>query len=105
MEVEFKKLSSTYAKVKFLLEKMPDLRFDSDKTIFTYYFYELGMDKINEMSGYDVFTYFNSKYSEKTAKIDSISRARRLILQRFPEFKTKPTEEEPKTLFKLKNID
>ena len=33
MEVEFKKLPSTYAKVKFLLDKMPDLRFDSDKTI------------------------------------------------------------------------
>lgn len=104
MEAEFKQLKTTYAKVKFLLEQMPELRFDSDKTIFTYYFYELGKDKINDMSGYDVFMYFNSKFTDKTAKIDTISRARRRVLQYTPSLKEK--EQTPKkTLFKIKNID
>lgn len=104
MEAEFKKLKSTYLKVKFLLDKVPELRYDSDRTIFTYYFYELGNDKINEMTGYDVFVYFNSKFNEKSAKIDSISRARRLILQKHPELRAEK-KEATKTLFKVKNID
>ena len=103
MEVEFKKLESTYAKVKFLLEKVPELCYDTDRLIFTFYFYELGKDKINEMSGYDVFTYFNSKFKDKTAKINTISRMSRLVLQRNPELK-KPIEQ-TKTIFKIKNID
>jgi hypothetical protein len=103
MEVEFKKLKSIYAKIKFLLEQKPELSTDVDQLIFTYYFYELGKAKINEMSGYDVFTYFNSKFKDKTAKIETIGRARRLVLQRYPELK-KP-KVEIKTLFKVKNID
>jgi hypothetical protein len=103
MEVEFKKLKSIYAKIKFLLEQKPELSTDVDQLIFTFYFYELGKVKINEMSGYDVFTYFNSKFKDKTAKIETIVRARRLILQRYPELK-KP-KVEIKTLFKIKNID
>jgi hypothetical protein len=103
MEVEFKKLKSIYAKIKFLLEQKPELSTDVDQLIFTFYFYELGKAKINEMSGYDVFTYFNSKFKDKTAKIETIGRARRLILQRYPELK-KP-KVEIKTLFKVKNID
>jgi hypothetical protein len=103
MEVEFKKLKSIYAKIKFLLEQKPELSTDVDQLIFTFYFYELGKAKINEMSGYDVFTYFNSKFKDKTAKIETIVRARRLILQRYPELK-KP-KVEIKTLFKVKNID
>lgn len=103
MEAEFKKLSSTYKKIKFLLEQKPELSTDADQLIFTFYFYELGKAKINEMSGYDVFTYFNSKFKDKTAKIESISRARRLVLKRHPELK-KP-KAEIKTLFKIKNID
>jgi hypothetical protein len=103
MEVEFKKLKSTYAKVKFLLEQVPELSTDNDRLIFTFYFYELGKDKINEMSGYDVFTYFNSKFAEKTAKMETISRAKRFVLQRNPSLKKdKP---QIKTLFKVKNVD
>lgn len=103
MEVEFKKLKNTYAKVKFLLERIPELCNDKDRLIFTFYFYEIGKDKINEMSGYDVFTYFNSKFKDKTSKIETISRASRLVLQRNPELK-KPLEQ-IKTIFKIKNID
>jgi putative component of toxin-antitoxin plasmid stabilization module len=55
------------------------------------------------MSGYDVFTYFNSKFKDKTAKINTISRMSRLVLQRNPELK-KPIEQ-IKTAFKIKNID
>lgn len=103
MEAEFKKLPSTYKKIKFLLEQKPELSTDVDQLIFTFYFYELGTDKINEMSAYDLFAYFNSKFNHKKAKIETISRARRLILQHHPELK-KP-KSEIKTLFKVKNID
>lgn len=103
MEVEFKKLENTYQKVKYLLEEKPELSTDNDRLIFTFYFYELGKDKINEMSGYDVFTYFNSKFTEKTAKIETISRTKRLVLQRNPELKKDKAE--IKTLFKVKNVD
>jgi hypothetical protein len=104
MEVEFKQLKSVYEKVKFLLNKDPNLIHDSDRTIFTFYFYELGKEKVNEMSGYDVFAYFNSKFTEKSAKIDSISRARRLVLQKHPELKEIEIEVS-KTLFKIKNAN
>lgn len=103
MEAEFKKLSSTYKKIKFLLEQKPELSTDVDQLIFTFYFYELGKAKINEMSGYDVFAYFNSKFKEKTPKIETIGRKMRLVLQHHPELK-KP-KVEIKTLFKIKNID
>jgi hypothetical protein len=103
MEVEFKKLKSTYAKVKFLLEQVPELSTNNDRLIFTFYFYELGKDKINEFSGYDVFTYFNSKFTDRTTRIETISRAKRLVLQRNPSLKIAKTE--IKTLFKVKNVD
>jgi hypothetical protein len=103
MEVEFKKQKNTYAKIKFLLESVPELSNDIDRLIFTFYFYELGQDKVNQMSGYDLFRYFNSKFKEKIPKIDTISRIGRLILQRNPHLKS-PIEE-PKTIFKIKNYD
>jgi hypothetical protein len=96
MEVEFKKQKNTYAKIKFLLESVPELSNDIDRLIFTFYFYELGQDKVNQMSGYDLFMYFNSKFKEKIPKIDTISRIGRLILQRNPHLKS-PIEE-PKTI-------
>jgi hypothetical protein len=55
------------------------------------------------MSGYDVFTYFNSKFTDKKAKMETISRAKRFVLQRNPSLKKdKP---QIKTLFKVKNAD
>jgi hypothetical protein len=55
------------------------------------------------MSGYDVFAYFNSKFTDKTAKMETISRAKRLVLQRNPSLKKDKAE--IKTLFKVKNVD
>jgi hypothetical protein len=103
MEIEFKKIKNTYSKVEYLLEKNPELSNDIDRLIFTFYFYELGQDKVNEMTGYDVFAYFNSKFKDKVPKIESISRISRMILKSNPNLKA-PVEE-MKTLFKIKNYD
>lgn len=103
MEAEFKKLENIYSKIKFLIENNPQLSGDSDKLVFTYLFYELGSERVNEMSGYDVFSYFNSSMKDKTTKINSITRTLCLVLQQNPNLRYK--HEEINTAFKIKNND
>jgi hypothetical protein len=103
MEAEFKKLENIYSKIKFLIENNPQLSGDSDKLVFTYLFYELGSERVNEMSGYDVFSYFNSSTKDKTTKINSITRTLCLVLQQNPNLRFK--HEEMTTAFKIKNND
>ena len=106
MEVTFKDLKNIRQRVLFLIKQNPDLAYDSDRLIHTYLYNEIGAEKVNEISGYDLFLCLVSKYQPLT-KIESISRARRSILAKLKRegLFTEKSKEQPKTLFKIKNHD
>ena len=84
---------------------MDDLVYNSDKLIHTYLYNEIGAESVNEMSGYDLFLRLVNKY-EPLTKIETISRAKRLVLARLKAkglLEDKP--ESQKTIFKIKNFD
>jgi hypothetical protein len=106
MEAEFKNLKKVTEKVAFLIKQNPDLANDGDKLVFTYLYREIGSEKVNDISGYDLFLCLVSKY-EPLTKIETISRARRIVVSRLKKqgLIIEKTQEPQKTLFKIKNSD
>lgn len=106
MEAKFKDLKTVRERVLFLINQNPDLAYDSDKLIHTYLYNEIGSEKVNDISGYDLFLCLVSKY-EPLTKIETISRAKRIVIATLKKqgLFVEKNKEEPKTLFKVKNLD
>jgi len=106
MEAKFKDLKTVRERVLFLINQNPDLAYDSDKLIHTYLYNEIGAEKVNDISGYDLFLCLVSKY-EPLTKIETISRAKRIVIATLKKkgLFVEKNKEEPKTLFKVKNFD
>jgi hypothetical protein len=72
----FENFKTLKDKVNFLLETNPNLR-DSDDLLYnTFRVLEIGIDRIKEMSGYELSVEFTSS---KYAKMQSIVRLRQMI--------------------------
>lgn len=106
MEAEFKNLKTVRERVAFLIKKNPELTYDSDKLIHTYLYNEIGAEVVNDMSGYDLFLRFVSRY-EPLTKIETISRAKRIVIEKLKKegLYLEKSNEPPKTLFKIVNSD
>lgn len=105
MAVEFKNLKNTIQKVEFLINQNPDLAYDSDKLIHTYLYNEISAEKVNEMSGYDLFLRLVNKY-EPLTKIETISRAKRKVVAKLKlNGLIEKNQEKSRTIFKIKNFD
>lgn len=73
---KFEDFKTLKDKVRFLLETNPDLRDNDDLLYNTFRFFEIGADRIKEMSGYELSVEF---ISAKYAKMQSIVRLRQMI--------------------------
>lgn len=106
MATEFKDLKSVRQRVLFLINQNPDLAYNSDRLIHTYLYNEIGAEKVNDISGYDLFLCLVSKY-EPLTKIETISRAKRIVVARLKKegLLIEENQEAKKTLFKIKNTD
>jgi hypothetical protein len=106
MAVEFKELKTVIEKVAFLIKQDPELAYNNDKLVFTYLYREIGSEKVNDITGYDLFLCFVSKY-EPLTKIETISRARRKFVAKLKKEGSfiEKSQEPQKTLFKIKNSD
>jgi hypothetical protein len=106
MEAKFENLKTVRERVLFLINQNPDLAYDSDKLIHTYLYNEIGAEKVNDISGYDLFLCLVSKYQPLT-KIETISRARRIVIAKLKKqgLFVEKSKEPQKTLFKIKNSD
>lgn len=106
MEAQFKQLKTIRERVAFLIQKNPDLAYDSDKLIHTYLYNEIGAEVVNEMSGYDLFLRLVNKY-EPLTKIETISRAKRIVVEKMKKdgLFVEKSNEPQKTLFKIINTD
>ena len=72
----FEDFKTVKDKVKFLLEVNPNLRDNDDLLYNTFRIYEIGMDRIKEMSGYELSVEFSSS---RLVKMQSIIRLRQMI--------------------------
>jgi hypothetical protein len=72
----FEDFKTVKDKVMFLLETNPNLRDNDDLLYNTFRVLEIGMDRIKEMSGYELSVEFTSA---KYAKMQSIVRLRQMI--------------------------
>lgn len=72
----FEDFKTVKDKVRFLLETNPNLRDNDDLLYNTFRVFEIGIDRIKEMSGYELSVEFTSS---KYAKMQSIVRLRQMI--------------------------
>jgi hypothetical protein len=105
MEEKFQSLKTTTEKLRYLLTSCPELATSQNKLFMTFYFYELGKNKMNEMSAYDFFLYLIDG-NKNTINISSLSRIKRKVLA---ELKSKgfhfvQDEQNQDLLFKIKNF-
>lgn len=81
---KFEDFKTVKDKVKFLLETNPNLRDNDDLLYNTFRVFEIGMERIKEMSGYELSVEFTSA---KYAKMQSIVRLRQMIQKQFEELR------------------
>ena len=105
-EEDFRALSSCYDKVKYLLECREELRNDDMKLVSKYYFYEIGKQRFEEMTAYDLMSLI---YNSKLPSFKTIDRTRRKVQLKYPSLNAafpskerKPTAQEIITLINKK---
>jgi hypothetical protein len=81
---KFEDFKTIKDKVKFLLEVNPNLRDNDDLLYNTFRIYQIGMDRIKEMSGYELSVEFSSS---KLVKMQSLVRLRQMIQKDFEELR------------------
>lgn len=80
----FEDFKTVKDKVRFLLETNPNLRDNDDLLYNTFRVFEIGIDRIKEMSGYELSVEFTSS---KYAKMQSIVRLRQMIQKQSEELR------------------
>lgn len=81
---QFEDFKTVKEKVRFLLENNPNLRDNDDLLYNTYRVFEIGIEKIKEMTGYELSVEFTSS---KYAKMQSIVRLRQMIQKQQEELR------------------
>lgn len=80
----FNQMKTAKKRVEYLLNKTPHLRDDDNKLIATYHYFEIGAEKVQNMSAMDFLTLYSEA---KLTSSESIRRVRAKLQETKPELR------------------